>query len=134
MPKPNTYIQLMQAKQDIVKLLQEIDHLRHDGDIIKGFTVQQSLDMAIIALHNEFHFGPKMVRRFEDAFLETFKDYARMCISDSADDEEIVYTKEKVDQALRAACGDNIRPFDERYALENLYFRDKLMKEEKSED
>ena len=79
----------------------------------------------------EFHFGPKMVRRFEDAFLETFKAYARMCVSDGADDPEIVYTKAKVDQALQAACGDNIRPFDERYALENLYFRDKLMKEEK---
>ena len=54
-----------------------------------------------------------------------------MCISDGADDPEIVYTKAKVDQALRAACGDNIRPFDDRYALENLYFRDKLMKEQK---
>lgn len=124
MPKPNTYIQLLQAQQTIAQL-------RRDMDIIKGFTVQQSLDMAIIALHNEFHFGPKMVRRFEDAFLETFKAYARMCVLDGADDPEIVYTKAKVDQALQAACGDNIRPFDERYALENLYFRDKLMKEEK---
>ena len=124
MAKPNTYVQLLQAQQTIAQL-------RRDMDIIKGFTVQQSLDMAIIALHNEFHFGPKMVRRFEDAFLETFKAYARMCVSDGADDPEIVYTKAKVDQALQAACGDNIRPYDERYAFENMYFRDKLMKEEK---
>lgn len=49
-----------------------------------------------------------------------------MCVDDAADDPEIVYTKEKMDRALRAACGENIRPFEERYAIENLYFREKL--------
>lgn len=78
------------------------------------------------ALHNEFHFGPKMSTRFESAFLDTFMAYAQMCVDDAADDPEIVYTKEKMDRALRAACGENIRPFEERYAVENLYFREKL--------
>ena len=53
-------------------------------------------------------------------------DCAKMCVEDGSDDPEIVYTKEKVDRALRAACGDGILPFDKRYAPENLYFRDKL--------
>lgn len=119
MPKPNTYVQFLQAKQEIARL-------RQSADIIKGFTVQQSLDMALIALHNEFHFGPKMCSRFEAAFLGTFTEYAKLCVDDGAADPDLVYTKEKVDRALRAACGDDIRPFDERYALENLYFRDKL--------
>ena len=124
MGKPNTFVQLLNAQQQIRQLQQKVE-------IMKGFTVQQCLDMAIIALHNEFHFGPKMSHRFEDAFLETFKEYAKMCVSDGEYDPEIIYTKEKVDRALRAACGADIRPFDERYALENLYFRDKL-KEEKA--
>ena len=88
--------------------------------------MQQCLDVALITLHNEFHFGPKMTARFESAFLDTFMAYAQMCVDDAVDDPEIVYTKEKMDRALRAACGENIRPFEERYAIENLYFREKL--------
>lgn len=126
MSKPNTYVHLIQAQKTIVELRQSLD-------IIKAFTVQQCLDVALIALHNEFHFGPKMNGRFEAAFLDTFMEYAQMCIDDAADDPEIVYTKEKMDQGLRAACGDNIRSFEERYAFENLYFRDKL-KEKKNHE
>lgn len=125
MPKPNTYVQLLQAQKAIAEL-------RRNLDIIKGFTVQQCLDVALIALHNEFHFGPKMNGRFEAAFLETFMAYAQMCIDDAADDPEIAYTKVKMDRALQAACGDDIRPFEERYALENLYFRDKLKEKKRS--
>ena len=119
MPKPNTYVQLLQAQK-------AIKQLQYDNHVIKGFTVQQCLDVALIALHNEFHFGPKMSTRFESAFLDTFMAYAQMCVDDAVDDPEIVYTKEKMDRALRAACGENIRPFEERYAIENLYFREKL--------
>lgn len=121
MPKPNTYVQLLNAQQRIRQLEENIQ-------IMKGFTLQQAMDMAMIALHDEFQFGPKYNERFEKAFRETFIEYAKMCVSDGADDPEIVYTKEKVDRALRAARGD-IKPFDERYAPENLYFRDNLGKE-----
>lgn len=125
MPKPNTYVQLLQAQKAIAEL-------RRNLDIIKGFTVQQCLDIALISLHDEFHFGPKMNARFEAAFLDTFMTYAQMCVDDAADDPEIVYTKVKMDRALRAACGDDIRPFEERYDLGNLYFRDKLKEKKKS--
>lgn len=118
MPKPNTYVQLLNAQQRIRQLEMNIE-------IMKGFTLQQALDMAMIALHDEFQFGPKYNARFQQAFMNAFLEYTRMCVDDGSDDPEIVYTKEKVDRALRAACGD-IKPFDERYAPENLYFRDKL--------
>ena len=91
MSKPNTYVQLLQAQK-------AIQQLQHDNHVIKGFTVQQCLDVALIALHNEFHFGPKMSARFESAFLDTFMAYAQMCVDDAADDPEIVYTKEKMDR------------------------------------
>lgn len=119
MPKPNTYVQLLNAQQRIRQLEMNIE-------IMKGFTLQQALDMAMIALHDEFQFGPKYNARFQQAFMNTFLEYARMCVDDGSDDPEIVYTKEKVDRALRAACGDDIKPWAERYDLENLYFRDKL--------
>ena len=124
MPKPNAYAQFLQAQK-------AIKQLQHENAVIKGFTVQQCLDIAIIALHDEFHFGPKMNSRFESAFLETFMAYAQMGVDDAADDPEMAYTKEKLDRALRAACGDNIRPFEERYDPENLYFRDKLKERKK---
>lgn len=119
MPKPNTYVQLLNAQREIRLLQQKVE-------IMKGFTLQQALDMAMIALHDEFQFGPKYNQRFEAAFRRTFLEYAKMCVEDGMDDPEIIYTQEKVDRALRAACGDDIKPFDERYAPENLYFRDKL--------
>lgn len=50
-------------------------------------------------------------------------------MEDSKDDEQIVYTQEKLDRALRSACGDNILPFDERYAPENLYLRTRDLEE-----
>lgn len=117
MGKPNTYLQLRQAQQEIAELNRRIWY----G---KGFTMQQCMDIAMIALHREFGFGPVYQDRFEKAFRETFVDYAELCMEDSQDDADIDYTKEVVDRALRAARGDNILPFDQRYAEENLYFRD----------
>ena len=54
-----------------------------------------------------------------------------MCVDDGRDDADIVYTKEKMDRMLRAACGDDILPFDERYAPDNLYLRTRDLKEDK---
>ena len=124
MSKPNTTVLLMNARQQIVRLAAEVERM-------KGFTLQQSLDMALITLNVEFGFGPERCARFEKAFRETFLAYAEMCIEDGKDDDEIVYTQEKVDRALRVACGPDIMPFQERYADSNLYFRTKEFKEEK---
>ena len=123
MAKPNTYVLLLNAKKEIARL-------RADVERMKGFILQQSLDMAQIALNREFGFGPKYNERFRNAFHATFVEYARMCVDDDRDDHEIVYTKEKVDRALRAAAGPDILPFDKRYADENLYYRDRLSEPE----
>lgn len=121
MAKPSTYALLLEARREIQRLKQEME-------IMKGFTLQQSQDMAEIALNLEFQFGPVYNERFEKRFKAVFIEYAEICVADGKDDPEIDYTKEKVDKALRIARGD-ILPFDERYALENLYFRDRDLKE-----
>lgn len=123
MPAPNTYIQLKHAQKTIAALQERLQ-------VMKGFTLQQSLDMALITLHEEFGFGPDRCAKFEQMFRATFLDYARMCVDDSKDDEEIVYTKEKVDRRLRAACGNDILSFDERYQPSNLYLRTRDLPEE----
>ena len=124
MGKPNTYVQLLNAQK-------EIRQLRVDVELMKGFTLQQSLDIALLTLHNEFGFGPDRNAKFEEAFRKTFVEFAQMCVDDGRDDADIVYTKEKMDRMLRAACGDDILSFDERYAPENLYLRTRDLKEDK---
>lgn len=116
MAAPSTYVQLLNAQK-------AIKQLQLDLYVSKGFTIQQCMDMAMIALHEEFGFGPKYQARFEDAFRRTFVAYSEMCLEDGADDETLCYTKEKVDRALKAACGEII-PFDDRYDEKRLYFRD----------
>lgn len=117
MSKPNAQVLLMQAQQRLRQLEYELWYS-------KGFTMQQCLDIAQIALHQEFGFGPVYQERFEKKFKNLFVDSAELCKADGKDDQEIVYTKEVMDRELRAACGDDIKPFDERYAPENLYFWD----------
>lgn len=124
MGKPNTYVQLLNAQK-------EIRQLKIDIEFMKGFTLQQSLDIALLTLHNEFGFGPDRNAKFEEAFRKTFVEFAQMCVDDGRDDADIVYTKEKMDRMLRAACGDDILPFDERYAPDNLYLRTRDLKEDK---
>lgn len=118
MAKPNTYVQLKAAQKQIAELSYRLE-------MMKGFTLQQSLDMAQIALHEKLGFGPERNAKFAAAFWETFQEYAALCVGDGADDPEIVYTKDVVDRMLREACGDDILPFDERYSPEHLYRRDR---------
>ena len=116
MAAPSTYVQLLNAQK-------AIKQLQLDLYVSKGFTIQQCMDMAMIALHEEFGFGPKYQARFEDAFRRTFVAYSEMCLEDGSDDEQLSFTKEKIDRALKAACGEII-PFEERYDEKRLYFRD----------
>lgn len=125
MSRMNPAMQVALLKQEIRRLEGVMAQMRFDTDYLKGFTVQQCLDMAQIALGDEFGFGEDREKRFEDAFKSTFMTYAKLCIDDADGDEEIVYTKEALDRRLRACCG-KVKPFDKRYAMENLYLRDKL--------
>ena len=117
MGKPNAQVQLIHA-------LARIKQLEMDLGYIKGFTIQQAMDVSMIALNQEFGFGPKYNERFERRFRDVFVETASLCVKDGGEDPELVYTKETMDQALRVARGEDILPFDERYASERMYFRD----------
>ena len=98
--------------------------------------------MAMLALNVEFNFGPAYNKRFEKRFREVFVDFADLCVEDGADDADLWFTKEKLDRMLRQAYGEDLLPFEERYAVERMYFRDSreewksgnVRKEEKRED
>lgn len=114
MPKPNTYALLLQAQ----KALQEMQaHLPY----ARAFAVQQNKDLTALALNRAFGFGPKRQAQFREALAEVSREYADMCLEDARDDRHIAYTREKMDRALRQACGE-IKPFEERYDPMNILY------------
>lgn len=117
MAKPSTQLLLMKARK-------QIEQLKYELYCSKGFTMQQCTDMAMLALNAEFNFGPAYNKRFEKRFREIFVEWADLCVEDGADDEQLWFTKEKLDQMLRRAYGEDLLPFEQRYAVERIYFRD----------
>ena len=65
MSKPSTYVLLQNAKRELLRLQAEVERM-------KGFTLQQSLDMALITLNTEFGFGPERCAAFETAFRDVY--------------------------------------------------------------
>lgn len=79
------------------------------------FTLQMSLDAALIAAAEVFSLGEKRAKVFMDKFAEVYNDMARMALEDAETDKEIAYTKAKVDARLREICGKYFCPWEERY-------------------
>lgn len=81
------------------------------------FTLQMSLDAAIIAAAEVFSLGEKRAKVFMDKFAEVYNDMARMALEDAETDREIAYTKAKVDERLKEICGKYFCPWEERYRV-----------------
>ena len=81
----------------------------------RSFTVQQCVDMMMIAAHDVFGFGPDRLNKLEKAFYDVFREYAKMTIDDAKDDKEIEYTKGKVDAKLEQIMGEYFVSWEERY-------------------
>lgn len=106
MAKPSAFLQRMEAKH------------RQNMELQRLFTIQQCEDMMIITLGQDFGFGPKRAMEALDAFRETFRSFARLCVEDAGGDQEIAYTKETIDRELRRIMGEGFRPWEERYPPE----------------
>ena len=90
---------------------------RHEADMawMKMFTVQQCVDMMMIAANEEYGLGPERLNRLEKTFYSVFKEYAEMTIKDAKDDKAIEYTKSKLDRKLEQICGEYFKPWEVRY-------------------
>ena len=90
---------------------------RHQVELMRArlFAIQQSKDMMLISVGDEFGFGPDRAKRLSEAFDETFTKYAELTISDAKADKEIWYTKAKVDERLRQICGEHFVCWEDRY-------------------
>lgn len=76
-----------------------------------AYTQQEILDAVNLTLHEFFGFGPKRQKRFREGFLRKYDEIRAL---EKTDDD---YAKEKIEQALRAACGENYEPRETRYDM-----------------
>lgn len=107
MPKPSHILRQMNAKNEAKYALE----FHRKMDIL----LQMCCDSALIAANDVFGAGPVRAKRFQDVFQRTVNEIAKMTVDGAKDDEEIVYVKDKLDQRLKQICGDEFRPWEERY-------------------
>lgn len=82
---------------------------------MRTFTIQQCVDMMMIAANEEYGLGPERLNRLEQTFYDVFREYAKMTLDDAKDDKSIEYTKDKLDRKLEQICGEYFKPWEERY-------------------
>lgn len=103
MPKVNPMLAKIQAVHEREKAF------------LRTFTIQQCVDMMMVAANEEYGLGPERLKRLEETFYSVFKEYAEMTIEDAKDDKAIEYTKSKLDRKLEQICGEYFKPWEQRY-------------------
>lgn len=105
MAKKNSYL----AKRDAAI------YARYQAQL--DFALQMGLDAAMIAANKVLQLGKGRAPEFGEEYINTVNELARLLVADSKDDAEMVYSREKIDQKIKAIVGeDNFAPWDERYA------------------
>ena len=77
--------------------------------------IQECQDMACIALNDAFGFGPDRLKKFCEAFMRTWTDYATLTVEDARADSEVTYSVAKFEERLKQVCGEYYAPRDLRY-------------------
>ena len=72
-------------------------------------------DCMIIAVNRVFQRKGKIIVELLQEFREIYADFAVILTKDGEDDEEMWYTKEKMDRELRYILEDDFVPWDVRY-------------------
>lgn len=75
---------------------------------------QETADLALMALHTAFGFGPERSHRFLEALNRELEDNIDLCQADTPDKE---YAVAKHEEKLRRVAGKYYVPRGERYAL-----------------
>lgn len=103
MAKPSAFLSRIQAEQ------------KESRRRLIWFTVRQCLDMACIAMNEEFGFGEDRLKRFADAYSRVWSEYAGLTVEDARDDKTIEYSAAKFEERLKEICGRYYTPRDVRY-------------------
>lgn len=76
------------------------------------YVLQMGMDITTLTLAREFGFGPERLNRFRNRYQSVWDEYQALINGDSADCE---YAFAKLDEALRAVCGEYYAERSERY-------------------
>lgn len=74
--------------------------------------VQMCKDAAMIAANEALGMGEGRCVAFSQAFDKALNDIVHTCLEDT---DDIEYTKAVIDRQLKAICGENFQPWEERY-------------------
>ena len=76
------------------------------------FTRQMMIDVAMIALNKEFGFGADRLKRFAQATLGIYEEFADLWNTDTQDTE---YSRAVLDAKLKQIFGEDFDPWEVRY-------------------
>lgn len=77
---------------------------------------QMGLDAAIFAANEVFSMGESRAPRFVEAYNRAVAEMMHLIHDDAKDDEDIEYSRQKIDEALKKIVGaENFVEWDERY-------------------
>lgn len=116
-----------QALQKLGEQARRIEELEDEVNCEWAFNLQQFLDCAMIALHQQFGFGPERCRKFQEAVKTECVLWMTMCVREVREteqgkgNEDFWFTQGKMDQALKEAAGEDILPWAERYDPTRLF-------------
>ena len=84
--------------------------------------LQMGLDAALIAANKVLQLGKGRAVQFGQEYMEAINDIAQQIVNDAKDDADLVYSREKIDQTIKAiVCEENFAPWDERYCTNNIF-------------
>lgn len=101
---------------------------KRDAAIYAGYrqqldvALQMGLDAAIIAANKVLQLGKGRAPEFGKEYMEAINAIAKQIVNDSKDDKDCVYSREKLDQTIKAIVGEeNFAPWEERYCTNNIF-------------
>lgn len=100
MAKQSAYLKRLQAQKEAEQRKSNVHAL------------QMGLDVAVLALAREFGFGPERLNRFRNRYQEVWDEYTDLI---SGDTDDLDYAYAKMDDALKAVCGEYYSPREQRY-------------------
>ena len=79
------------------------------------FSIQQAVDMSIIALNDAFGFGEDRIDKFVGQFNRVLEGYCDAVLEDGDEDPNLYYVRAVLDRRLEQILHDKFVPWEERY-------------------
>lgn len=113
MAKNNKGLAILEAKYEA--------KYRHKFNTQMDMLLQMGQEAAQFAAHDELGMGPGRAVPFTVAYREAMNWIANLVVDDAKSDDELWFSKAKIDQRLKPIVGEeNFVPWDERYDTEAI--------------